>query len=316
MQNKYNLIVIILIVCFILCACWSSDSKSKRDRTNDKASSSPTVTETNKNSTSDSKSNESANNKMPEANIKSGGFTANLPGGFNQPSDGVGQRMLKEYGSLFVARGGATPPNTVIFKNEAEVSSYQSGLAKASENLGGFNIELQAAAMKNLKDAIAEAKQANLTITPRGADSGKRDYSGTVELWASRVNPGLTHWVGKGKLSESEAAKIRSLSPFEQVPEIFRLESNGMFFSKDLSKSIIYSVAPPGTSQHLSMLALDVSEHDNGRVRDILARHGWFQTVVSDLPHFTFLGVAENQLPGLGLKKVSDGGRAFWLPNL
>jgi len=240
----------------------------------------------------------------------------NLPNKFKIPTDAVGQRILREYGALFIARGGAIPPNTVIFKNEAEVSSYQSSLSKSSENLGGFKIELQAAAMKALKTAISEAEQNNLTITPRGADSGKRDYAGTVALWASRVNPGLAHWVGKGKLSESEASKIRSLSPFKQVPEIFKLESQGMFFSKDLSKSIIYSVAPPGTSQHLSMLALDVSEHDNAKMRDVLAKHGWFQTVVSDLPHFTFLGVSENQLSGLGLKKVSDGGRAFWLPSL
>lgn len=252
----------------------------------------------------------------PTTEIKSGGYTANLPSGFNQPTDAVGQRILKDYGALFVARGGAVPPNTPIFKSEAEVSAFQSSLSKSSESLGGFNIELQAAAMKALKEAIAEAKQTNLTITPRGADSGKRDYSGTVELWASRVNPGLTHWVGKGRITETEASKIRALSPFEQVPEIFRLESQGIFFSKDLSKSIVYSVAPPGTSQHLSMLALDVNEHENAKVRDVLAKHGWFQTVVSDLPHFTFLGVAENQLTGLGLKKVSDGGRTYWLPSL
>jgi hypothetical protein len=100
------------------------------------------------------------------------------------------------------------------------------------------------------------------------------------------------------------------------VPEIFKLESNGMFFSKDLSKSIIYSVAPPGTSQHISLLSLDVSEHENARVRGILAKHGWFQTVVSDLPHFTFLGVPENQLSSLGLKKTNDDGRVFWIPNI
>lgn len=243
-------------------------------------------------------------------------FITKLPNKFKVPTDAVGQRLLKEYGALFVARGGATPPPTVIFKSEAEVSAFQNNLQKSKKKIGGFDVELQTAAMKNLEDAIAEAKQNNLNITPRGADSAKRDYAGTVELWASRVNPGLINWVGKGKLSESEASKIRALSPFEQVPEIFKLESSGMFFSKDLSKSIVYSVAPPGTSQHLSMLALDVSEHDDSKVRDVLAKHGWFQTVVSDLPHFTFLGVGENQLSGLGLKKVSDGGRAFWLPSL
>jgi hypothetical protein len=64
------------------------------------------------------------------------------------------------------------------------------------------------------------------------------------------------------------------------------------------------------------MLAFDVSEHENSEVREILARYGWLQTVVSDLPHFTYLGVAESELSGLGLKKVNDGGRTFWLPDL
>jgi len=254
--------------------------------------------------------------KTNKNKIKSNEYLVNLPKDFNQPTDAVGQRLLKEYGALFIARGGAIPPNTVIFKSEREVSAYQASLSKSKENIGGFAIELQTAALKNFKEAIAEAEQNSLTITPRGADAAKRNYADTVTLWASRVNPGLSHWVEKGALNEAEASRIRSLSPFKQVSEIFKLESQGMFCSKDLSKSIIYSVAPPGTSQHLSMLALDVNEHGDSKVRDVLAEHGWFQTVVSDLPHFTFLGVLENRLSKLGLKKVSDDGRFFWLPNL
>jgi len=243
------------------------------------------------------------------------GFTANLPQGFQQPTDDVGKRLLKEYGSVFVARGGAIAPTTVIFKDEQEVSAFQSSVQNSSERIGSFNLELQVAAIKALKEAAAEAKQSSLTITPRSADAAKRSYKETVELWASRVNPGLAHWTSKGKIQPSEANRIKSLSPFDQVPEIFKLESEGMYFSKDLSKSIIYSVAPPGTSQHLSMLALDVSENDDVKIREILAKHGWYQTVQSDLPHFTFLGVEENKLSSLGLKKVTDGGRTFWLPN-
>jgi len=155
-----------------------------------------------------------------------------------------------------------------------------------------------------------------MTITPRGSDASKRNYAGTVTNWASRVNPGLDHWTGNGRITADEARRIRSLSPFEQVPEIFKLEAQGIYFAKDLSKSIIYSVAPPGTSQHLSMLALDVNEHENAKVRQILAKHGWFQTVVSDLPHFTFLGVPESDLPKRGLKKRTDGGRTYWLPDI
>jgi hypothetical protein len=243
-------------------------------------------------------------------------FYANLPADFNLPEDSVGQRILKEYGALFVAGAKAIPPKTIIFRDESEVTAFQQSVAKAKENIGGFEIEIQTAAMAALKDAIADAAQKNLTITPRGADSAKRSYVETVSLWASRVNPGLIHWVREGKLNEREASRIGALSAFDQVPEIFKLESQGMFFSKDLSKSIVYSVAPPGTSQHLSMLALDVSEHDDPDVRDILAKHQWFQTVVSDLPHFTFLGVSENELSALGLKKIVDASRRFWIPNL
>jgi len=64
------------------------------------------------------------------------------------------------------------------------------------------------------------------------------------------------------------------------------------------------------------MLAFDVTENDNPTVRKILSHHGWFQTVISDTPHFTYLGVTEDQLPSLGLKKVTNGGRTFWVPDV
>jgi hypothetical protein len=243
-------------------------------------------------------------------------FIDNLPHRLKIPIDAVGQRILKEYGAIFAAKGGAVPPDKIVFKNEKQVSAFQARLAKAKANIGGFEMELQAPAMEKLIDAAEEAAQNNLTITPRGTDSAKRSYAETVKLWASRVDPGLKHWIEAGKLTETEAANIRACSPFRQVSKILKLESEGMYFSKDLSKTIVHSVAPPGTSQHLSMLAFDASEHENPQVREILARHGWLQTVVSDLPHFTFLGATENELFEFGLKKVIDGGRVFWLPNL
>jgi hypothetical protein len=117
-------------------------------------------------------------------------------------------------------------------------------------------------------------------------------------------------------MTQYQANAIRALRPFEQLPEIFALEEKGIYFAKDLSKSIIYSVAPPGASQHLSLLAFDVAEFNNERVREILASYKWYQTVTSDLPHFTFLGVPERELSGLGLKRVENSGRRFWLPDV
>lgn len=242
-------------------------------------------------------------------------FRKSLPGGFSEPGDETGRKLLEEYGAVFVARGGAVPPKTVIFRDEAEVSAFQSSLQTSKENIEGFDIELQAAAMTALKNARGEAEARGLKITPRGPDSARRGYKDTVELWASRVEPALAHWVEQGKLDPGEAERIRGLRPFEQVPEVFKLESKGLYFAKSLDKSIIYSVAPPGASQHLSMLALDIAEYKEGTVIEIMAKNGWYQTVVSDLPHFTFLGVPENELPGLGLKKAINGGRAFWVPD-
>lgn len=243
-------------------------------------------------------------------------FYRNLPPGFTMPQNDAERLLLREYGAVFVARGGVTPPDRIVFQDEAAVSAFQKGVPSSSEKIGGFNVYLQTPAMAALREARLEAAKARLSITPRSADSSRRDYTHTVTLWASRVNPGLAYWTAKGKVTRAEADRIRRLTAFEQVPEILALETRNIFFAKSLDKSIIYSVAPPGTSQHLSMLALDVKEFDNARVRDILARHGWFQTVTSDLPHFTYLGVEENEMPELGLKKVENSGRTFWVPDI
>lgn len=243
-------------------------------------------------------------------------FLSNLPGHFPSSMSNVEELLLREYGSVFLARGGAVPPTKVVFRDEADVSGFQDRLEIDSENIGGFTMEFQAAAMRNLREAIHEARSLGLTITPRGPDSGRRTYGETVGLWASRVEPALSHWVEQGRLAPAVASGITALAPFDQVTEVLTLEESGLYFAKDLSKSIIYSVAPPGTSQHLSMLAFDVREFDDSRVRDVLARHYWYQTVVSDLPHFTFLGVPERDLAALGLKSVESCARSFWIPDL
>lgn len=267
----------------------------------------------------DSKTNTTLATPQPtplnNVRTKTGDFRSNLPAGFIEPTDSVGQRLLRDYGAVFVARG-VTVPNVVVFKDEKEVSDFQKLAASSTDNVGGSPIELQTPAYKALMDAIADARKQGLSITPRSADSSKRTYKHTVDLWASRVNPGLAHWVAEKRVTPADAARIKKLTPFEQVPEILALEDQGIWFSKDLSKSIVYSVAPPGTSQHLLMLALDVAQFEDGRVRAILAQHGWFQTVTSDLPHFTYLGVSEAELPGLGLKKVTNASRDFWVPDI
>jgi len=245
-------------------------------------------------------------------------FLQNLPKTLRLPTAGdeVGWRVLADYGAVFVARGGTSPSPVIIFPDERTVTGWQSSLKIERMELGGVVVELQAPAAAALLAARREAQAQGLEISPRGRDATRRSYADTEKLWASRVEPGLAHWVSSGRLTKQESDRIRALSPREQVAEILRLEKRGIFFSKDFSKSILYSVAAPGTSQHISMLALDVKEHGSLDVRTLLARHGWYQTVVSDLPHFTFLGVTEEELPALGLKKVQATGRRFWVPDL
>jgi hypothetical protein len=223
--------------------------------------------------------------------------------------------LLREYGAVFAVQGAAAPPY-IIFPDESAVWEFQSGVESATALIGGLEITLQESAMTELLAAVEEGESLGLSVTPRGPDSGARDYAGTVDLWASRVEPALEHWSANGRISVETAETIRNSSPFDQVSMVLELEREGIFFAKDLSKSIIYSVAPPGASQHLAMLAFDVAEYYDAEVRSVLVRHGWFQTVTSDLPHFTFLGADESELPGLGLKRIENGDRHFWVPDI
>jgi hypothetical protein len=243
-------------------------------------------------------------------------FLKVLPPNFKYPEDDAGKVLLREYGAVFAASGGAVTPKKVIFRDESEVSAFQSSVESSTEMIGGMSMRLQKRAMTALLAAISEAAVSRLTITPRDTDAASRSYFESVSLWLSRVEPGLQHWISKRKITPEQATLIRSMPIEEQVSEILRLEKKGIYFARDLNKSILYSVAPPGTSQHLSMLAFDVKEHDDVRVRSIMTRHGWHQTVVSDLPHFTYLGLSEDKLTSRGLKMVINYGRKYWVPDL
>ena len=317
---KFNAFILFILIAQIVLtsACWSPKevTATRSNSADDPPTVRTTPSATPKNSNMENKTTETPKPNGTDTPTRTGGFRASLPANFQMPTDEVGLKLLSEYGSMCVAGGGVTAPDKIFFRDEADVSSFQSRLQKSSENIGGFNIELQSAAMEALKKAIAEARQAGKNITPRNADAAKRSYRQTVDNWASRVNPGLEHHVSKGKLTTAEAARIKALAPSEQVPEILKLEARGLYFSKDFSKSILYSVAAPGSSQHIFMLALDVEQYADKSVREILAKNGWFQTIQSDLPHFTYLGVTESELTAKGLKAVEVSGQKFWIPNI
>jgi hypothetical protein len=231
--------------------------------------------------------------------------------------DPVSRRILEDYGAVFVATDTVMPPPVCMFESEAEVSKFQQDAKFKAAVLGGAHIELQPAAMEALLAARDEARQQGLDITPRGGtEAARRNYADTLRLWNTRFLPALAHWNQRGRLTKEEVARLRNLPRHDQVREVLELEKRGIYFSTDFSKSILYSIAAPGTSQHITMLALDVSQFADARVRRILALHGWFQTVKSDLPHFTYLGLEEKDLPSRGLRSVHAGGQLFWIPNV
>ena len=231
--------------------------------------------------------------------------------------DAVARRVLHDYGAMFVGSENILPPPLCVFSSEEQVSEFQTAAGVASATIEDATIELQPAAMDELVKARAQAKTEGLDLTPRdGAEAARRSYADTVRLWNSRFLPALDHWTKLGRLTQDEAHCLRALPVHEQVPEVLELENQGIFFSKDLSKSVLYSIAAPGTSQHIAMLAFDANEFLDARIREIMSEHGWFQTVLSDLPHFTFLGLPEADLPSRGLKPVDVQGQKFWIPDV
>ena len=235
---------------------------------------------------------------------------------FCPASDTLTRRVLEEYGAMFVAEGVALP-DTCVFEGEEAVERFQREAGWRAEVLDGEVVELQPAAMAALIGARAEASRSGLSVTPRGgSEAGRRSFADSLRLWRSRCDPALDHWCAQGRLDGAEAERLRGLPLREQAAAVLELETGGLFFSKCFDKSILQSVAAPGASQHLAMLAFDIAEFQDPRVSAVLARHGWFQTVLSDLPHFTYLGLRAADLPARGLRRVESAGQTFWVPDM
>ena len=231
----------------------------------------------------------------------------------------VEARLLAEYGAVFLTT--ATPPPSIIFRDSLEVERFQSTLRTRAATFGDYEIELQSDAMEALTAAASDLSARGMSLTPRAGDSGRRSYDDTVGLWNRNVSRGLEHWGEAGQITPERAESIRRLAPVDQVAIILDMEeAERIYFGTFFDRSILYSVAAPGASQHLSMLAFDAAEFQDPEVESTLARFGWHRTVVFDFPHFTYLGRDEQSLRSLGLKQeVRDyNGRSyrFWIPDL
>ena len=234
-------------------------------------------------------------------------------------SSPVESRLFAEYGAIFLT--AATPPPTIIFATADEVDRFQSSLPVGRRKFGEEMIELQAVAIEALSVAASDLSLAGKTLSARASDAGRRSYDDTVGLWTRNVTRGLEHWEEQGRITAEKATAVRQNAPVEQVGLILDLEeTDQLYFGTFFDRSILYSVAAPGASQHLSMLAFDVAEYQESAVESALECHGWFRTVVNDLPHFTYLGRREDELTELGLKRVvrryGEAEYHFWIPDL
>jgi hypothetical protein len=231
-------------------------------------------------------------------------------------SDPMARRVFQEYGAVFAVRETAVIPDKCVFNDSADVERFQHSVKTKSAVIGGAVIELQQAAMESLIEVAKDAEALDLTLTPiDGSIAGKRSYTDTVGIWNSRFQRALDHWVGLGNITAAEAAEVRNMSTQKQVERVMQWEASGLFFSTGFSRSIFSSTAPPGTSQHLSMLAIDILEHDNPAIAALLASRGWYRTILSDPNHFTYIGFPESELPNRGLRRITSGRYVFWVPN-
>jgi len=149
-----------------------------------------------------------------------------------------------------------------------------------------------------------------------GSIAGGRTYADTVRLWNSRLDPALKYWVRRGMISAEEEDLARSMSVDKQVEQVIEWELHGFWFGTNKNASIFASTAPPGVSQHLALMALDIAPPITPEKRALMNANGWYQTVKGDVSHFTYLGVPESVLPSRGLKAVLMNGTIYWIPNI
>src|SRR5262245_25379998 len=102
------------------------------------------------------------------------------------PEDSIAQRVLHDYGAMFVASEAVVAPPVCVFVDEDAVSQFQKAAGRAAATMDNATIELQPAAMTALLKARAAARDEGLDITPRdGAEAARRSYADTVRLWNS-----------------------------------------------------------------------------------------------------------------------------------
>ncbi|WP_315787712.1 D-alanyl-D-alanine carboxypeptidase family protein [Fischerella sp. JS2] len=186
--------------------------------------------------------------------------------------------LLRAYGAAFVNHNSEVQlPSQVLFKDEKETKEFQATLTMGKVN-GTNNCYLQKAAA----DALNQAKaQVSIPLKSGDADSDcTRSFAANVRFWRKYAND-------------------KTLTRVQQGQET----------------KILGTVAPPGASQHLWGLAIDLRVSSEAQ-RQALNQNGWFRTVEYDVPHWTYIGYPPDELGDLGFQNKVIGGISYWLTPL
>ncbi|MEH2244379.1 D-alanyl-D-alanine carboxypeptidase family protein [Nostoc sp.] len=186
--------------------------------------------------------------------------------------------LLRTYGAVFVNQDvGIKLPQKDIFANEQETQKFQATLTMGHVD-GTNDCYLQ----KSAADALNKARVQQHIPLKSGYGSGDctRTFNTNLRFWYKYANNQIL-----AKVQQGRETKILGL------------------------------VAPPGTSQHLWGLAIDL-RISNQEQRKALNQNGWFQTVENDIPHWTYVGLSEENLPLFGFKKQAIRGINYWLTPL
>ncbi|MDZ8228095.1 D-alanyl-D-alanine carboxypeptidase family protein [Nostoc sp. ChiVER01] len=186
--------------------------------------------------------------------------------------------LLRAYGAVFVNQDiGIKLPQKNIFANEQETQEFQDSLTMSHVD-GTKDCYLQ----KSAADALNKARIQQQIPLKSGYGSGDctRTFNTNLRFWYKYANNQILAKVQQGK-----ETKILGL------------------------------VAPPGTSQHLWGLAIDLRVSTKEQ-RKALNQNGWFQTVQHDVPHWTYMGLSEENLPLFGFNKQIVQGITYWITPL
>lgn len=215
----------------------------------------------------------------PELNVKQRFLSAVSQKLATIPQPGTYEyTLLRTYGAVFVNQDiGIKLPKKDIFANEQETQEFQATLT-----MGHVDDTNDCYLQKSAADALNKARVQQHIPLKSGYGSGDctRTFNTNLRFWQKYANNQTLTKVQQGK-----ETKILGL------------------------------VAPPGTSQHLWGLAIDLRVGSKEQ-RKALNLNGWFQTVENDVPHWTYVGLTEDNLPLFGFNKQVVQGITYWITPL